>query len=665
MLPKPHIKQPLAIDPAWLPPGGIEALAEKHHVTGRKRTIPAAVKWSAGERRQLRRKKQIRPSVWAERHRVLPADAAIPGRWKNSTTPYLAGIMDASFFPSVQEIIICAPPQTGKSDCVNNCVGYGTDRRPGNVMVVYPDEVTARDNSKDRLQPMYSDSPRLRQYLTGYQDDQSALKIKLKNLIIYMAWANSAARLGNRPLPYVVLDEEDKYPATATKKEASPTNLAKKRTRTFSHMRKIWRVSTPTVEAGPIWQALENDAQVVFVYYVRCPDCGTFQLMDFENIKWPGGKGANPNQVEAEKQARYHCTGCSAQWDDAKRNAAARAGQWRDRNRGISLDTWLKSYRPQKIGFHYPAWISSFVSMSESAAQFIKGQKDKNELKDFQNAHKAVPWKAYIQQSTTDGIKNLKDTRPRGAVPGGGIVAGLTAGVDTQKYGFWYEVRAWGYGIKPDSWQIREGFVTNFKALADVLWHHQYTDADGNPYLVHFTVQDAMGSSAGGFSTRDVYQFCNAHPGAILPSQGKDRLTAPFAYSQIEYYPGKTERIPGGLRLVRVNTTHYKNELASRLAVQPGDPGAWYFHSETTDEWAAHMVAETLDEEKGIWINPKNRDNHGFDCSVLALVAADIIGIPYWTPEDIEDEDDDDDELTPAAGSPWVSPAGGSWMQGI
>ncbi len=53
-----------------------------------------------------------------------------------------------------------------------------------------------------------------------------------------MAWANSADRLGNKPLPYVVLDEEDKYPVRSGKREASPAALAKKRTRTFAHMRK-------------------------------------------------------------------------------------------------------------------------------------------------------------------------------------------------------------------------------------------------------------------------------------------------------------------------------------------------------------------------------------------------------------------------------------------
>ena len=150
--------------------------------------------WYPDDKKSLKKQKQIPVSQWAEKHRIVPDDSSVPGKWKNATTPYLAGIMDASFFPSVQEFIICAPPQTGKSDCVNNCIGYGADRKRGNVLYVYPDELTARENSKDRIQPMFKDSPRLKQYLTGYEDDESVLRIKLRHMKVHLAWASSAAR---------------------------------------------------------------------------------------------------------------------------------------------------------------------------------------------------------------------------------------------------------------------------------------------------------------------------------------------------------------------------------------------------------------------------------------------------------------------------------------
>jgi hypothetical protein len=69
------------------------------------------VRFSRAEKKILRKRKKIPPSRWCERHRVLTM-SVLPGKWKNSVTPYLTGIMDASFSQSVREITVCAPPQS-------------------------------------------------------------------------------------------------------------------------------------------------------------------------------------------------------------------------------------------------------------------------------------------------------------------------------------------------------------------------------------------------------------------------------------------------------------------------------------------------------------------------------------------------------------------------
>lgn len=606
----------LKIDPAWF------------HIDDMINNV-ISVRFSKEDRRILRKKKTIPVSEWSERHRIVPGDSSVPGRWRNSTTQYLAGIMDASFFPSVEEIIVCAPPQTGKSDVVNNCIGYAIDRKPGNVLYIYPDEQTAKENSKDRIQMMIKESPRLKSYTTGVEDDMSVFRIKLAHMKIYMGWASSASRLGNKPLPYVVLDEEDKYPTVANAKEATPAGLAKKRTRTFRHMRKIWRMSTPTVESGPIWRALIEESEVVFRYKVKCPGCGFFQNMAFESIHWPGGSSADPREVVSKKTAWYECTNCRVHWDDAARDHAVRAGKWIAAKRedrawvdlNVSIEMWLKARKPKVIGFQYPSWITQFVYMSESAAAFLEGLRDKNKLKDFQNAHAAEPWVVYTEERKESGILALKDDRPAGMVPAGGVVSALTAAVDTQDYGFWYEIRAWGFGMIKESWQIKAGFVDSFEALEKVLWQDEYVDVDKQKYVVALTIQDAMGHR-----TADVYGFCRKHRGKILPAKGERRLAAPFSYSNQEFYPGIKKPIPGGLQLVRVHTTHFKNELATKLEISAADPGAWHLNSETTDDWAAQMTTETRDDS-GYWINPKNKANHAWDCSALNLCAAEIIGV--------------------------------------
>jgi len=611
--------------PSWLPPGLQAQLA----LEGR---IEITTGFTRAEKKVLRKRKKIPASAWAERHRMLTA-GPLPGPWKNEATPYLAGIMDAAFFSSVQTIIVCAAPQTGKSESVHNCIGYVIDRAPGPVLYVYPDRDTSRENCNDRIQPMIESSPRLRSYLTGVDDDVSSMRVNLSHMPIYLAWARSAARLANKPIRYVVFDECDKYPETAGKKEADPISLGEKRTTTYRWNRKIWKISTPTIETGPIWLALTTEAQAVFDYHVKCPACGVLHLMTFEQIKWPEGE-RDPERVVSKGLAWYECPHCDQHWGDAERDRAVRAGEWRERESGRELFDYLQAQRPRKIGFHLPSWLSFFVSLNEPAAAFLRGLKNKSKLKDFLNAHKAEPWRDYTVERSEDAILNLADERPRGLVPAGGSVAGLTGAADTQANGFYYEIRAWAYGLTRESWQVREGFAPTFKALEQIMFDDEYRDADGRKYVVQMLVIDAMGGVARetlgeGTRTSEVYDFCCLHRGRSFPLKGEQRMNAPFAYSKLETYPGTNKPIPGGLQLLRANTTFFKNRLSNILEISPADPGAWHLHSETPFEWARQMTAEYVDE-KGLWQCMSGRANHAWDVSVYNLVAAEIIGLRFW-----------------------------------
>ncbi len=396
----------------------------------------------AGERRVFRKRKALRVSAWAEAYRVVTM-SRYPGAWRNELTPYSAGIMDASFFASVETIIVCKTPQTGISEAINNCIAYAAERDPAPTLYVYPDEQTARENSRDRIQPMFDDSPKLRSLKTGVEDDFASMRINLKSMPIYLAWAGSAARLANKPIGRLVLDEVDKYPEFSNKREAGPVDLAEKRTTTFRGARKIWKISTPTYEAGPIWQALIKEAQVVFDFWVQCPDCEAEQLMEFKNIIWPE-KEREPETIAARNLADYVCPECGSCWDDMRRDRAVRAGCWRERrlkdeggvDPGLELFAYLEKYRPKKIGFHLPAWLSHFVGLSEIAAAFLKAQESQAKLRDFKNAYEALPWRIYNSERQEEKILALRDSRPRYIVPGGGRVIALSAGVDTQDNGF-------------------------------------------------------------------------------------------------------------------------------------------------------------------------------------------------------------------------------------
>ena len=354
--------------PAWLSPAvarDVAALAQAG--------IPFTFSFSKGERKILRRR-PVPVSQWAEKYRVVEL-SSIPGRWKNIFTPYLVGIMDAMGTPAVETVIICKSPQTGGSESGHNFVGWCIDRSPGPVLYVFPDENTARENAKDRIIPMIEGSPRLREYMTGCADDASSLRINLTHMPIYLGWSGSVSRLGNKPIRTLILDELDKY--KDPRNEATSEALAEKRTLTWRSRKNIIKISTPTTVDGAIWRAFTEEAQARFDYWVQCPHCGMHQLMSFERIAWPDkgtDKEPDAEEVLARKLAFYPCLHCGAVWDDNDRDRAVRGGEWRDRKTGLVLGPYLASHQPQKVGFHLPAWLSFFVSLSEVARATLKYQ---------------------------------------------------------------------------------------------------------------------------------------------------------------------------------------------------------------------------------------------------------------------------------------------------
>ena len=596
-----------------------------------------------GERAVLRHRPPILASRWAERHRVVH-ESSRPGPWRNMVTPYAVGIMDAAFFPSVLNENIKKCPQSAGTEAVHNCIGYTIDRAPGPVLYVFPDETTARENAQERIIPMLRDSPRLREYHTGTSDDMGSVRIKLAHLIIHMAWSGSAARLGNKPIRYLVLDELDKY--QGSKREAPAEALAEKRVITWGKRAIIWKLSTPTVVDGPIDKAFK-ESEARFRYHVVCPYCGCELLMDFEHIRWPEGH-TDPVTVVSRSLGWYECPHCASpddpkrgRWNDADRDLAVRNGLWREETSGLELNEHLARFLPISVGFHIPAWISPFVSLSKIAAKALEYELNPTLelLKDLQNNYKAEPWEAQYETRSEDAILALRDDRPRGAVPGplparkpGGEpqerVAAVLAAVDTQLRYFRYAIRAFGYGEEAESWLIQEGVAPTLNALDELFWRSEYLDAHDSPFKVRAVIIDAMGDPQ---RTAQVYAWASRNRSRVFPAQGVHAPATPVAYAPQEYFPGpKGERvkIPGGILLHKVDTTMFKGVLANKLAIAPGDPGAFHLHSgDGLLAYAKEMCAEVWNPEKNLWDNPKGRPNHAFDCEYLLWALHWMLGI--------------------------------------
>lgn len=616
-------------DTPWLPPA-------LRHTT---EPVRYTFRFSSAERKILRKRKKIPASKWCEQHRVVTM-SVLPGKWKNEITPYLVGIMDASFFSSVREIVICAAPQTGKSEAVNNCIGYAIDRSPGPAIMVYPDEKTSDTNSEDRLQAMITSSRRLRSYTTGFEDDLSKKRIKLQHMPIYFAWARSAASLANRPCKYAVNDEADKYPVTAGKRETSPILLTKARLITYEGQEKHWILSSPTIESGPIWKAFIA-AQVRFDYWVECPACGKLQKMKFGQIKWARKTepaedekyhSEDPETVETEKLAWYECSHCLAEWSDYDRDRAVRYGRWQDRKTGMELFEYLNEFRPAKIAFHVPSWISRFVPLAKVAAAFLRGLTNLEKFKDFHNKHKAEPWKQIVISKDEDQILKARCELPPQIVPQEAIA--LLCGIDVQLHGFWFVVRAWAADLT--NWNIHYGFLATWDDVEKLLFETNYpvADSDRSMRIFRAAVDTGGGKKYKDMTmTEETYFWLIKNRGrggvALWGTKGSSmNLPGMLSLGNTITMTPAGKKLAGGLRILSVDTEKAKDQYHHRLGLAAkGLPRGAYLHAETGTDYAAQILAEEKQiTEKGReeWVNIHQRDNHLLDCECLAAACAEM-----------------------------------------
>jgi phage terminase large subunit GpA-like protein len=503
------------------------------------------------------------------------------------------------------------------------------------VLYVYPDELTAKENSRDRILPMIQSSVRLREYLTGIEDDKGVLRISLRHMPVYFAWASSPARLGNKPIRHLVFDEVDKYPDAGGGKEADPISLGEKRTNTYRWGRKIWKISTPTMESGNIWKALTVEAQARFDYWVVCPLCGHKQRMFFEAIKWPEEE-RNAEKVQAEALAWYECTGCRGRWDDHLRNRAVAAGHWCEHGTGEELFLHLKLNKVKKIGFHLPAWLSPFVSLSECAAAFLKGLEDKLKLRDFKNGYAAEPWKDHFVTQAASDILAARTTIEPLTVPPEAVA--LTLSIDNQKESKWFAVRAWARDMT--SWLVHFGQIFTFDELTDFIRDTTYP-VEGSAEVKTWW---RIGIDTGGGKkyedmsmTEECYDWIAsmralgirvaALKGASRPiPEGILRVGQPLNRTP----SGKP--IPFGMRIVSLETSKIKDMFFARLASAiAGEPRGAYLHAGTEEYYYTYIRQITAerkceDEDGNIYWERVRDENHLLDCECGGFAMAN----PLW-----------------------------------
>lgn len=592
----------------------------------------------------LQKEEKLTVSQWAEKYRELDDSSNISGRWSNSVTPYLVGIMDTLNDDYIREVYLCKGSQIGGTEVLINMLMYIIDRSPAPTMIVYPSDDLAKDISKDKLQPAIRLSQQVGRLFM--ENASKELRLKFKTMVLYLRGAGSPSKLASKAIKYLFFDEIDKM-GGASKKEASPYNLAMERTKTYKSQSKVYACSTPTLATNYIW-GLHDNADEVRHYFVPCPHCGEMIELIWKQIKYVEDEEKNMSPRDRAKTSKYICQSCGCIIEDKDKPKMLRAGEWRAvKKRGIG--------RPKTVGFWISSLYSIFLTWADIAEEFIKSKDDPETLQNFVNSWLAEPWEDTKLKTSKELVMERQTELPEMVVPAWAKI--LTGGVDVQEGSLYYTVRAWGDFMT--SQNITHGQVLSLSDIEQVM-NMEWQREDGVKMIVSLALIDS------GFQADEIYQFCLTNSDWAKPCKGANNpLQGHYKISQINKPGSKVD----GISLVWVDGGKYKDSISAKMHKETGT-GSWMVYAGCDEEYASQVTAEhkvNVRKPNGKvtqeWVPKKSHgDNHYLDAEVYAMAAADLMGVRMLHLQQVENEEPVEEEPDPD-GQSWI-PEISSWLGG-
>lgn len=583
-------------------------------------------------RKTLERPVKLTVSEWAEKYRILDESSNFQGNWSNDVTPYLVGIMDAFNDPYIQEINVVKPTQVGGTEAFINMIGWIICNDPAPTMIVYDTDGNAKDTSNDRLKPSLTKTPQIAERF--YENHSKELNLKFRGMHLYLRGGGSPGKLASKAIKYLFFDEIDKLPG-AGKKEASPYNLAKERTRTFTYSKKIYTCSTPTLKSNYVW-AIHEAAEEQRNYFVPCPHCGEYIVFRFKQIMFPKWKDESKEEVltneERAKKAVYVCQECGCEITDRDKIKMLRSGEWRDvKNTHIG--------KAKKVSFWINALYSRFLTWSDIALEFLESKSDSEKMQNFANSWLAEPWEDTKLKTTEELVLERQTHVPQFIVPKWTKL--LTGGVDVQENCLYWTIRAWGDFIT--SQNIAHGQAYNWDEIERIM-NLEYEKEAGGTQIVNLALIDS------GYDTDNVYDFCANNSDWSLPVKGAStKMQSHYKFSKVN----KTGSKAYGMNLIIVDGGKYKDMIVSRMRRDNGR-GTWMVYQGCDMEYAKQVTSEHKVSAKNgqkselIWVKKTTHaDNHYLDAEVYAMAAADMLGVRTLHLRDTRDEEADAEPETP------------------
>ena len=566
-------------------------------------------------------------SQWADKNRRLTSESSAEvGKWRTSRTPYMFDILDSFTDPLIEHIVVVAASQVGKSETINNMVGYCIDQDPGPILLIQPTIDDVKRYSEMRIAPMIRETRCLKRKVADPKSRDAANTKRQKSFpggVLVMTGSNVAHDLSSMPIRYVFGDERDRW-ATSAGSEGDPWELAVARTRTF-YNKKMVEVSTPTVKGA---SAIENSYNLGTMerWKTQCPHCGEYVEITFDNIRFEyeaAEKG--DKKIFHISEIFYVCPECGGISDEHTMKS-------QPAKRVTTVPEARKHHKTRS--FWLTAWVSPWATWESIVLQFLQAGTDSSKLQVVYNTQFGELWEERGDMASEDDVMSRREVY-EAEVPDGVLL--LTCGVDTQDDRLEYEVV--GHRRFGETWGIKKGVILGrpdteevWERLDEVL-SHKYKFKSGVSLQISLTFIDE-----GGHFTQEVRQHCLARQyDHVFAIKGANRPDIPYTAPPKKQKIVVNGKVIGQVWVYEIGVNAGKQKIVDNLRVQ--SPGANYCHFPLRDDYGKQFFKQLMSEHLAYvpklkhpwqWQKiPGHERNEAFDIRNYNLAACEILS-PDW-----------------------------------
>ena len=586
---------------------------------------------------------------WVEKHRLLPPDAAMQGRFRWEEVPYLIEIAERIFNGEAEAKVMALGKgsQLGFTDLIINCLlyilsGSGTNRQP--ALFLSATEEIARDMVKDRLRPELERPPFKDMFGPGGSKStrNTLSKIRTPGGSVAIDGGQSVNSFAARSAGKSFADEAARMPLEVGK-EGDVLSLLRKRIATYGDAGRVVLNSTPVgaaEETGSFAAILEAGDKRK--YFVPCPHCGEFQTLELENFRID--RDADGMAVDGH----FSCVECGERMQEKHRRGMVQAGEWRPTKKPKYKD--VTSY--VGISQFYSLLGVTLGSIAVEYDSMLNGDSSKI---TFWNTVLGLGMDTEIESVGTEEARKHVYSNPDKKVSRETIDI-LTAGIDVQRKFVVASVYGWQRSSKrgwlidhqeiPGEWASP---VTRERVKAFL---REGYEVDGGEEGERIYVSCAAVDSGDGETTDAVYRFCEEYNqpevestnkwrirGAggmmVIPFKGTNAVEQRAIIHQVGNIPRSVKRrTRASIRVWFGAGTILKAMLYKALAVAPdvAMDGTMKFREETPAEFFKEITAERPEEQRTATGHKRLRfrlskgiANEALDCWCMARLAVEVI----------------------------------------